>query len=544
MSQSGENLLWQGFVDERRVFISTLPATPGERRLALAAMGVSAAIFLALVLFAKRPVGEAWAFIPIYQSAFLLNDLITAVLLFGQFAFLRSRALLVLASGYLFTALMAGAHALTFPGLFAPTGLLGAGPHSTAWLYMFWHAGFPLAFIAYALLKERPQQEPDAAELRTSTASAILWSVVAVLVIGCALTALATAGKDLLPALMRGNQYQPAQIVAIHSVWLLSPVALALLWWRKPHSVLDLWLMVVMCAWFFDVGLSGVFNAARWDLGFYAGRIYGLAAATFVLLMLLVENGLLYRRLVAAHEGEFRERRRAQERAIELADANKELEAFSFTVSHDLRAPLRAIDGYANMLHEYRGAPLDPEQRRLLGVVRSSSQRMGQLIEDLLAFSRLGRIELARGAVDMESLAEEAAAELAPEFPSAQVSVAALPEVVADRSLLKQVWSNLIGNALKYSAKAKQPRVEVGVRREPEEEIFWVRDNGVGFDMRHAARLFGVFQRLHHREEFPGNGVGLAIVQRLVARHGGRVWAESRPGEGACFYFALPRPAP
>src|SRR5260221_4069988 len=170
MSQAGENLLWRGFTDERRVFLSTLPATPGERRLALIAVSVSAAIFLALVPFAKLPVGQVWAFIPIYQSAFVVNDLITAVLLFGQFSCLKSRALLVLASGYLFTAFMAGAHALTFPGLFAPTGLLGAGPHSTAWMYMFWHGAFPLVFIAYALLKDRPPTQAQAGgTLRAST---------------------------------------------------------------------------------------------------------------------------------------------------------------------------------------------------------------------------------------------------------------------------------------------------------------------------------------------------------------------------------------
>jgi len=541
MSQGGENLLWRGFTDERRVFLSTLPATPGERRLALVALSVSAAIFLALVPFAKQPIGQVWAFIPIYQSAFVVNDLITAVLLFGQFSFLKSRAMLVLASGYLFTAFMAGAHALTFPGLFAPTGLLGAGPHSTAWMYLFWHAGFPLAFIAYALLKDRPQAEPAGARLRVATGFAILWSVVAVLLVGCAFTLLATTGKDLLPALMRGNQYTPALPFYIGAVWMLSMVALAFLWRRKPHSMLDVWLMVVMGAWFFDVALSGVFNAARFDLGFYAGRVYGLLAASFVLIVLLVENGMLYRRLAAAHEGEFRERRRAQEKAIELSAVNKELESFSYSVSHDLRAPLRAIDGYSRLLEEDSGERLGEEGRRLLGVVRASSQRMGRLIDDLLAFSRLGQHEPTKSSVDMTQLAQEVATELGGEFPAARIAVSPLPPAVVDRALLKQVWANLIGNALKYSFKCERPQIEIGARQDADENVYSIRDNGVGFDMRYAAKLFGVFQRLHRQDEFPGTGVGLAIVQRVVTRHRGRVWAESRPDEGACFYFSLPR---
>jgi len=542
MSRGGENLLWRGFTDERRVFLSTLPATPGARRLALIAVSVSAAIFLALVPFAKLPVGQVWAFIPIYQSAFLVNDLITAVLLFGQFAFLKSRALLVLASGYLFTAFMAGAHALTFPGLFAPTGLLGSGPHSTAWMYMFWHAGFPLAFIAYALLKRQEETGTGVGEsLRTSTSSAILASIAAVVLIGCALTLLATTGQSFLPDLMRGNQYAPALPFVVGAVWMLSVAALAVLWRRRPHSMLDVWLMVVMCAWFFDVALSAVLNAARFDLGFYAGRAYGLLAASFVLVVLLVENGVLYSRLAAAHEGEFRERRRAQEKAIELSAVNKELESFSYSVSHDLRAPLRAIDGYSRLLEEDSGERLGEEGRRLLGVVRASSQRMGRLIDDLLAFSRLGQQEPAKSSVDMTQLAQEVATELGREFPAAQIAVSRLPPAMADRALLKQVWANLIGNALKYSFKRERPQIEVGARPEAEEDVYWIRDNGVGFDMRYAAKLFGVFQRLHRQDEFPGTGVGLAIVQRVVTRHRGRVWAESRPDEGACFYFSLPR---
>ena len=515
----------------RPAFLATVPAGEGERRLALATVAVSAVIFLALVPFAKLQLPKVWAFIPAYQSALVVNDLITAVLLFAQFRLLRLRGLLLLACAYLFTALMAVIHALTFPGLFGETGLLGAGPQTTAWLYMFWHAGFPLLIIAYALGEGRYAQAQGATIVR---------SMVAVLAaVGC-LTLAATAGQDLLPAVMRGNRYTPAMIVVVSSVWVLSLVALLILWRKRPHTVLDLWLMVVMCAWVFDIALAAVLNGGRFDLGFYAGRIYGLLAASFVLVILLLENGRLYARLAQAHDNERRERLRAEEMSAGLAEANKELDAFSYSVSHDLRAPVRAIDGYARILEEDQADRLDDEGRRVLGVIRSSTTHMAQLIDDLLTFSRLGRKAPAKQPLDMESLVGEVVRELGPDKPTAKIELQTLPPAEADRSLLRQVWANLLANALKYSGKRAEAQVQIGGRLEGGEQVYWVRDNGVGFDMRYAGKLFGVFQRLHASDEFPGTGVGLAIVQRVVARHGGRVWAEGRPGEGACFYFSLP----
>lgn len=229
-----------------------------------------------------------------------------------------------------------------------------------------------------------------------------------------------------------------------------------------------------------------------------------------------------------------------RQQAVRLEAANRELESFSYSVSHDLRAPLRAVDGYAQMLEEDYAATLDDEGRRLLAVVRSEANRMGQLIDDLLEFSRTGRQALQVDDVDMEALAREAAAQAATAFPGAALEIALLPQAKGDRAMLKQVWLNLLGNALKYSARQPQPRVEVGGRADGEEAEYWVRDNGAGFDPRYAGKLFGVFQRLHSAEEFPGTGVGLAIVQRVVARHGGRVRAEGAVAGGACFTFTLP----
>src|SRR5258706_3065344 len=292
-----------GLTDEPRIFLSTLPAGRSERRLALVVVLASVVVFLAAAPFAKLPLAQIGAFIPIYESALVINDLITAVLLFGQFNILRSRALLVLASGYLFTATITVSHALSFPGLFSPTGLLGAGPQSTAWLYTFWHGGFPLAVIAYAALKDGGP-EATGGRPRGHARVAILSSVAAVLALVSGFTFLATVGHEFLPAIMQGSSIAPMGRIVLSSPWVLSLLALAVLWRRRPHSVLDLWLMVVMCAWLFDIALSAVLNAGRFDLGWYAGRIYGLLAASFVLIVLLLENNMLYARLFAAPASE------------------------------------------------------------------------------------------------------------------------------------------------------------------------------------------------------------------------------------------------
>ena len=232
-------------------------------------------------------------------------------------------------------------------------------------------------------------------------------------------------------------------------------------------------------------------------------------------------------------------------RAAQLEAANKELEGFSYSVSHDLRAPLRAVDGYSHMLQEDYSDRLDDEGRRLLSVIRHNARTMGTLIDDLLAFSRLGRQSLRIAEVDMTALAREAFDQLAQHLPHAapRFVLHALPAVPGDRTLLQQVWVNLLSNAAKYSSTRDAAVVEVTGQGNGTECIYCVQDNGVGFDMKYSHKLFGVFQRLHTASEFSGTGVGLAIVERVVSRHGGRVWVQAQVGEGAAFYFSLPRGA-
>jgi signal transduction histidine kinase len=572
---------------------------------------------------------------------------------------------------------------------------------------MFWHAGFPLFVIAYALVGKNDVEE---SRPHARTGATIAACVGLAFVAASALALLATSGQLWLPDIMQGNRYTPAMLATVGSVWVLSIAALGAVWVRRPHSVLDLWLMVVMCAWIFDIALSAVFNAGRFDLGFYVGRIYGLLTSGLVLAVLLLENGALYGRLAESHrrhakrlsilnaiehataadesphaiaaatitplrdlldlprvvisifdlasgEGEWLaaagRRRvhtgpavrfplrvmgnlealkrgepqlvdthklppgpavdalqasgiyyfmvmpmlargeligavsfggpaetfpaeqmsiarevatqlaiavtqarlcerlkqhaddlelRVRERTTELEAANAELDAFSYSVSHDLRAPLRAVDGYAQMLEEDYAKQLDPEGARMLAVVRGSSQRMSQLIDDLLAFSRLGRQPLQTQPVNLPELVnqviEETKAENGPRNLDFRVGDLGIAD--ADPALLKQALANLLRNAVKFTSKRETAVIEIGCRGGNDApKTYYVRDNGVGFDMKYYDRLFGVFKRLHSASEYPGTGVGLAIVKRIIQRHAGAVWAEAKPGEGATFYFTL-----
>ena len=233
---------------------------------------------------------------------------------------------------------------------------------------------------------------------------------------------------------------------------------------------------------------------------------------------------------------------REKRRSEELAAAYQDLESFSYSISHDLRAPLRTIDSFAQVLEDEFAQPLGEEGRRVIGIIRRGSQKMDQLIVGLLEFSRAGRERLDLDHIDMTVLAHAAAAEIMSLYtgPKPVIDIAELPTAAGDATVMRQVWSNLIGNALKYSAKRPEPRVAISGRIENLEAIYRVEDNGAGFDMRYADKLFGVFQRLHRTEDFSGTGVGLAIVHRIITRHGGRIWAQGAPDAGACFQFALP----
>jgi light-regulated signal transduction histidine kinase (bacteriophytochrome) len=234
---------------------------------------------------------------------------------------------------------------------------------------------------------------------------------------------------------------------------------------------------------------------------------------------------------------------RVAERTAQLEALNKELEAFSYSVSHDLRAPLRHIAAFADIVRQEAGSSLNEKSARHLEIVCAVANRMGTLVDDLLAFSRTGRAEMYPRPVRMDELVDEVLQELKRDTEGRNIEwkVEPLPHVMSDRSMLKQVWVNLLSNAIKYTRQGERAEIQVGGRNHEDEFEFWVRDNGAGFDMQYARKLFGVFERLHQSEEFEGTGIGLANVQRIISRHGGRTWAEGKVGEGAIFWFTLPK---
>ncbi|MBW7929441.1 MAG: histidine kinase, partial [Fimbriimonadaceae bacterium] len=230
------------------------------------------------------------------------------------------------------------------------------------------------------------------------------------------------------------------------------------------------------------------------------------------------------------------------DRTTELQQAVQELEAFTYSVSHDLNAPLRVVAGFAQMLLEDHGEALSEDGRKLVEVIVKRTRNMGELIRDLLTLSRATTAEVASVPVDMTQLAQTALSQLLEaESSNVRIVVHQLPKAQGDPLLLKQVWLNLLSNAVKFSSRVASPRIEVGAMEENGEHVYWVRDNGAGFDPQYQDLLFKVFWRGHTQSEFEGNGAGLAIVERIVRRHGGRVWAEGRPGEGATFWFSLPK---
>src|SRR5580658_813147 len=524
---------------EQHPVLSMLPAGPADRRFAVGAALSSLAIFTLALPFAREPLPRMTAFIPCYESALVVNDLITTILLYGQFSIMRSRALLVLASTYCFSTLITVVHALSFPGLFSETGLLGAGTQSTAWLYMFWHGGFPAGILWFASLKDG-----GAGRTRMSAPSSVGLAVAAVLALVAALTVLATVGAGALPEIMQGDGYSRAMLFVIATVWSLSLLALFALSGRRPKSILDLWLMVVLCAWLCDVALSAMFNAGRFDLGFYVGRVYGLTAASTVLAVLLLETVTLYVRLARAMEAERQEReRRLREMRSELIHVSRlsELGQMVSALAHEVNQPLTAIGNYIRA-SERLGQIGDPAgAQTMLGKAADEVNRAGAIIRRLRDFIKKNKSR--QREEDLRATIEETMALALIGTDRGEIGTElhvhpAVPAAHIDKIQIQQVLLNLIRNALE--AMADRPSRALVIATAPSARAMVeisVADTGPGLADEVRARLFQPFVTT----KSTGMGVGLSICHAIIEAHGGRLWAEDNPSGGTVFRFTVPQ---
>ncbi len=539
--------------DNSSEFLSTLAADSRHRRMAGTALFASFLIFLAAAPFARTALPPVPAFIPVYQSALVTNDLITAVLLLGQYSFLRSRALLVLGAGYLFCACMAVAHGLSFPGLFAPTGVLGGGPQTTAWLYFLWHAGFPLFILAYIQTKDQAGADAAAKARAAGSASrSISLAIFGTIALAGALLLLTTTGHDALPVLMRGNRDDSGKLLVACSTWAVSLLVLLHLW-RRARSVLDLWLMVTLVAWLLDIALAAVLNGARFDLGFYGGRIYGLLASSFVLIVLLLENGRLYADLAGANA---RERHRSAELELARNEANAAAQAksnFLAAMSHEIRTPMNGVIGMIDVLAR---SSLKTHQIAMVDLIRESAFSLLSIIEDILDFSKIeaGHLEVEREPVALSEVVEKVCAMLNRLAEKQDVELTlftdpAIPNtVLGDALRVRQILINLVNNAVKFSAggsRAGHVAVRAVLVQQQTGQVvveFQVMDNGIGMGEETLSRLFTAFTQadVSTTRRFGGTGLGLAISSSLAQRMGGTISVVSKPAEGSTFTLRLP----
>nr|WP_296225791.1 sensor histidine kinase [Ralstonia sp. UBA689] len=531
----------------------------------------SAAIFAAVLPFAQVQLGAVWGFIPVYESAVVINDLVTAALLIGQFSMLRSSALLVLSFGYFFTASMAVAHMLSFPGLFSTTGLLGAGPQTTAWLYMFWHGGFSLAVIGFAAL---PEKGPTPYLQKPRVGGPALVLVGFAFLLACGLTALASAGHDLLPEIMQGNTYTSGMLKTVSIVWALNLLAVAVLWQHRRRSLLHLLCMVVSVACVFDMALSAVFNHGRFDVGFYVGRAYGLLASGFVLVVLIIENGKLYARVVEALDGERRERQHVQDKTRQLNEANERLEqrvvdrtAQLTATNKELRQEIvdrkrveRALERAREELSEMASVSATAREEEKRRIARELHDELAQSLAALKVDMQLFEHQLAGGSKSlaqrvalMERTLDDAiaatrriASDLRPPMlddlglvPACRWLIQSFQRrygiqceltIVPSQFELAEPYATTVYRAMQeclanVARHAQASLVHVRLSYCAPELVLSVRDNGVGFDQASAGRSdsFGL--------------IGLRERAYLVQ---GRLRIESSPGAGTLVELTIP----
>jgi signal transduction histidine kinase len=514
--------------DENRFLLASLSPTPTQQRTALVVAVLFILAFGLAAPFAHIQLRQIEVFIPATQGVLCANNLFTAVLLYSQFSMARTSALLVLATGYLFAALILVPHALTFPGAFSTSGLLGAGENSAPWLYMFWHAGFVSAVLAYAILREN-DAGPEVHTRRT-----ISGSVMAVLILVVSLTWLSTAGIHHLPQLTTGNArtHLPYYLSALDLA--VGLAALAMLR-RARRSLLDLWLSVVVLALVLEVLLSVFLTTDGFHLGFYVGRLYALATSLILLIALIAETMRLEARLAQSNVMLQRER---NNRLISAT-------AVAASISQEVRQPLMSIamNGDAAARFLAKTPPDYEEVKAALDAVVKDSQRTSQIFESIGSLFRgNGRVQQP---LDLNEVVREALQLLESDLHDNGVEITAeltprLPKIIGHPSQLQEVVINLVTNAIEAMAANPEHTRFLQVKTEPYQDgvAVTVTDTGPGIPADKMSRLFDAFIT----SKGGAMGLGLAICRMIIERHGGQLWATS--GDGAAFRFILPGQAP
>lgn len=516
--------------DETVISLANLPAGSRERRFVLVVAVLLFIAFGALLPFAGTPLPEFNAFVPSSVAMILINDLITSVLLYSQCAIAPSRSLLVLASGYLFTALIMLPHALTFPGAFTSTGLIGAGPQTSPWLYFSSHFVFPAVLLGYARLKDVDRANVPRS---SSTRSAIAISAAIVVASVCGFTLVTTAGNEYLPAILIDRTHtSPLRLLMINvSIVAVAAIALVELWIRR-RTVLDYWLMLICVALIQEQAFFSLGNA-RFSLGFYAGRVFSLITSIVVLILLLQETTRLYARL--ARSNALLER----ERNNRLLSA----QAITASIAHEVRQPLTAIaaSGGAALRYLRKASPDHEKIRRSLDRMISESHRTSEVFESIR--SLFGRAYQKREAVDVNEVVRDVLESVSRELMAngivTSAELAALPLVDCSRNQLQQVVYNLVQNALDAMQTLAGRKRVLWVRTERRGRTavaVVIEDSGPGIDPSQVDSIFSAFVTTKPH----GMGLGLAICRQIVEHHGGQLLASSDGMSGARFEVVLP----
>src|SRR4051794_16137841 len=521
--------------------LANIPPTPGQRRTARAFLLALLVVLLGTWPFAAIKLPEVDAFVPTLAAALFVSDCVTAALLFAQFSILRQWALLVIASGYLFSALIVVAHALAFPGAFTPTGVLGSGSQSAVWLYWFWHAGLPLVIIGYALLKDRA----GLVDVRF-TQRVISLSVSGVFALVIALFWFVTQHENLLPiTFVDVRPLSPfRRIIGGVVVLSLGGIAFCLLWSRQ-RSLLDQWLVVALCALLLEVVLASVLSAGRYNLAWYAGRFYQLVTATTVMVALLAEMTRLYAGVTRSNTMLQRERMMLQ-RALDAQRRERDArlitgDVVTATIAHEVKQPLAAMITRSETGLRWldRAVPDFDKARAAFRDVAADGHRAAAVIESIRANFR--KDAHVRAPLVLNDLVQQALELLQDHLKSHRISVSvksgARLQVMADRIQVQEVLLNLMTNAIDAMATVEGPRA-LAVSSELRDDggvIISIADTGTGIDAQHVQQVFNPL----FTTKSDGMGMGLSICRSIVEAHGGMLWVVPNQPRGSVFQLVL-----